>query len=280
MTSFSAPSASDPQICFIVGAPRSGTTWVQRLLQSHDLICGGEESHFFGNYSGTRWEAQKQLNSPRGLGPLTYMDQDAFDDMYRGMWRTIFARLYAEHPQALVHLEKTPSNALFLDEIHNLFPDARYIFLTRDSRAVTSPLIHAGNTWGDHWAPTDPRLAALMWRKHNLAMRTWRAQHPDLPVLELKYEDAVADTEAALARMIAFLIPDESRQRISETLQAYQADQAGKTEQTRKKDPSGFARVRGATGWQKDMTLWQKFVSWRFTRKLMRELGYDISLLS
>ena len=32
---------------FIVGAPRSGTTWVQRLLLSHPAIRGGQESNFF-----------------------------------------------------------------------------------------------------------------------------------------------------------------------------------------------------------------------------------------
>lgn len=276
-----SPSApSHPRICFIVGAPRSGTTWVQRLLQSHKLICGGEESHFFGNFTLALREADRQIDSPRGLGPLTYIARDDYDDIFRMAWDKIFAGLYADNPEAQIHLEKTPSNALFLDEIHRLFPDALYIFLTRDSRAVTSSLVHAGKTWGAHWAPTDTRMAALMWRKHNLSMMDWRARHPDLPVLELKYEDAVADTPATLRQMISFLIPDAAQQQIEETLQAYEADQAGKTEQTRKKDPSGFARVRGATGWQKDMSFWQKCVTWRFTRKLMRELGYDVSLLS
>ena len=37
---------------FIVGAQRSGTTWVQRLLCSHPRIVGGQESHLFSAYGG------------------------------------------------------------------------------------------------------------------------------------------------------------------------------------------------------------------------------------
>ena len=36
---------------FIVGAPRSGTTWVQRLLTAHPRIVGGTESHLFNALS-------------------------------------------------------------------------------------------------------------------------------------------------------------------------------------------------------------------------------------
>ncbi|MBI3001835.1 MAG: sulfotransferase, partial [Deltaproteobacteria bacterium] len=36
----------------IVGCPRSGTTWLQRLLASHPKIITGQESHVFDNYVG------------------------------------------------------------------------------------------------------------------------------------------------------------------------------------------------------------------------------------
>ena len=56
-------------IIFIIGSPRSGTTWLQKLLASHDAIVTGQESEFFitvaepilTNYF-------KLINNPSGRG--------------------------------------------------------------------------------------------------------------------------------------------------------------------------------------------------------------------
>src|SRR5947208_10995760 len=45
---------------FIVGAQRSGTTWLQRLLASHPAIAGGQESHLFSGYLAPLWQRWRQ----------------------------------------------------------------------------------------------------------------------------------------------------------------------------------------------------------------------------
>src|SRR5689334_13433315 len=35
------------RMCFVVGAPRSGTTWLQQLLYAHPLVATGGETHLF-----------------------------------------------------------------------------------------------------------------------------------------------------------------------------------------------------------------------------------------
>lgn len=257
------------QLCFLVGAPRSGTTWLQRLLQMHPKICGGAESSFFNFFARGLTEATKLARPGKvQTGPLVYIDEAAYEDMFRDMWSRVFQNLYETNPDAEVHLEKTPYHSFCLNEIIRLFPDAKIVVLLRDSRAVTSSLVHAGNGWGSYWAPKRYKDAAVMWYQYMRAIKKWRAQNPEHPCLVLRYEDAISDPADAVRQMLAFLELDHDDHTIARMMDAYREKDA------KASDPAGFKRNRGATGWKKDMSLRAKLVTWRYTRKMMRELGY------
>src|SRR6056297_4354827 len=114
-------------VCFLVGAPRSGTTWIQRLLQAHPLICGGEESHFFPIFASPLSRAGEMFapDRTRKVGPLCYIDQSGLDDILQDIWSRLFQALYDEYPQSLVHLEKTPDHAFHLDDIKRVFASSK-----------------------------------------------------------------------------------------------------------------------------------------------------------
>ncbi|CUH39492.1 Sulfotransferase domain protein [Jannaschia seosinensis] len=264
--------SSPKTICFLVGAPRSGTTWIQRLLQTHPAICGGEESHFFTLFAHPMQAADRMLsrNSDRKIGPLVYTDRDTYENAIREIWGRIFVGLYSENPGACVHLEKTPDHSLYLEEITRLFPDAKIIFLTRDSRAVTASLINAGKGWGSHWAPDNVRDAAIVWRRYIEAIRGWHTRNPSHPFLTIRYEDALANTEAMLDQMLDFVLPKGTPHETQKILKLFA------TMQEERKDPAGFARLRGKGGWRNDLSLRQKVTVWRYTRRSMRALGYEI----
>ncbi len=243
------------------------------LLQSHPLICGGEESHFFNLFGGPLSNAEKMTQKlERRVGPLSYLSQDEFEDLFIQIWVYIFHRLYAENPSCTTHLEKTPFHALSLDQIKQIFPDAKIIFLARDSRAVTSSLVQAGRSWGNSWAPHNYRGAALEWNRHVRAIRDWRSRNPNHPFLQVHYEDVLVDTRGELEKILRFLLPGSENLQINATIQALESSEATL------KDPEGFSRKRGAEGWKTDMPTYGKLLTWRYTRKLMKELGYDISI--
>lgn len=261
-----------PTPCFLVGAPRSGTTWIQRLLQSHPAICGGEESHFFTLFARALQDADEMgQRDQRPIGPLTYVSRDGFDRGLRQLWAHIFEDLYKSAPNAAIHLEKTPFHTLCMAEITRLFPEAKFIFLTRDSRAVASSLVQAGRSWGSHWAPADYKSAALEWQRHVRAVLKWQKARPETPILTIRYEDALADTEAVLGTALKFLLPETAELAVTDTLARFAETRTDRT------DPQGFARLRGSAGWRGDMPLHARFTTWRYTRKTMRELGYDIA---
>jgi hypothetical protein len=262
-------TSPNPAPCFLIGAPRSGTTWIQRLLQTHPDICGGEESGFFQFFAQILREAPAMYND-RKLGPLAYMTEDALVTSLRQVWDDMFNDVYTANPTARVHLEKTPFHALFMTEIVTLFPDARFIVLQRDSRAVASSLLAASRSWGRHWAASTPKAAAAEWYRHVNAPRKWQNAHPDHPILTIRYEDVMKDTPGNLQKMLEFALQDDS-------VNADQTYAAFKEDAQHPSDPAGFTRKRGSTGWQTDLSLREKLVIWRYTRKLMKDIGYDIT---
>ncbi|HEY2596345.1 MAG TPA: sulfotransferase, partial [Chloroflexota bacterium] len=70
-------------LVFVVGCPRSGTTWVQRLLASHSCIRTGQESDLFDMYVGPllhTWQQELRVDSSGrgGVGLACYFTDAEF----------------------------------------------------------------------------------------------------------------------------------------------------------------------------------------------------------
>ena len=56
-------------LVFLVGCPRSGTTWLQRLLAGHPDVHTGQESNLFKDYISPQMRAfEAGLAGPPGAG--------------------------------------------------------------------------------------------------------------------------------------------------------------------------------------------------------------------
>lgn len=107
---------------FIVGAPRSGNTWLGQVLENHrDVACWDETNNIWiwGN-----------LNKPDDV--LTEKDCST------KIARYIRYRydLYLREKEAQRVCDKTPRNCLRMPMILKVFPDAQFIMLLRDGRSV------------------------------------------------------------------------------------------------------------------------------------------------
>jgi hypothetical protein len=239
------------------------------MLQAHPLICGGEESQFFTLFAHPMRASVEMIQVPRKTGPLVWMSGPEFESSLRDIWNAMFRQLYRDHPDAVVHVEKTPFHALCLDEVIQLFPDACIVFLTRDARAAAASMMHASGSWGREWAPRTIRQAVGLWYSHVRAVATWRERNPDHPFLRIRYEDLVANPEVELGRVLRFVLPSQVEVNAPALLRSF--DAATRTTS----DPDGFSRMRGIDGWKQDMKIYDKLIAYRYARKMMRELGYD-----
>jgi len=133
---------SQKQLFFVGGTIKSGTTWVQVLLNGHPEVSCCGESHLFDVLAPalasavtehSNWLADinsaifENVQSLQGLSPgdLKYLIATAFYVM--------LARSRKSRKVSVVG-EKTPDNIRFLDHMDLLFKDAKFIHVVRDGR--------------------------------------------------------------------------------------------------------------------------------------------------
>jgi LPS sulfotransferase NodH len=281
-------------LIFLVGCPRSGTTWLQKLLASHPRIRSGEESHFFSLYVGPQlraWKNQKtyHFNDGKGhaAGPPAYFREEEFLDILRNYLLALLKPVVSCLQPDELFLEKTPSHALFIPEIKELLPESRFIHLLRDPRDVVASLMAASRTWGATWAPSDAGVGAAMWLQHVQAVQAAASNLTGQEFYELSYEklwDFPRETLKDLARFLGVTWTDDA---ITSAIETNQADvmesggtpipvygEVGARTGAIAKLPRGFVRKARPNVWKSDLSMRDKIKVWRATRKSIAKTGY------
>jgi hypothetical protein len=96
-----------------------------------------------------------------------------------------------------------PLNHRYLGWIALLFPGARIIHCSRDPRDTCLSCYFQSFARGNFYA-SDLGHLGLYYRQYRKLMDHWK-QHLPLPILEVRYEDHVADPERTAREMLAFL---------------------------------------------------------------------------
>ncbi|HVT76367.1 MAG TPA: sulfotransferase, partial [Acidimicrobiales bacterium] len=187
------------RLAFVVGAPRSGTTWLQQLLYVHPDVATGGESHLFCEGLPALFA---NFEHPNGMSHLsTWVARPELVTAARAFCDHVFeTQRAATRPDARMVLEKTPNHRLQAALQAALYPDAHYVHIIRDGRDATA-------SQRELWGATDAEFAdadrsAAAWAA---SVRDVRAHFGSLAYLELRYEDVVADTPGALARIFDHL---------------------------------------------------------------------------
>lgn len=129
------------KIIFIGGAPRSGTTLVQRIVGSHSLVFGGPEFDLIPSVMKLRNSFHASVTAGR---ISTYLNHDDVDSLFRGFVESAFKKVIQENPGKRYLSEKTPSNAEVFREIAETFPKSKLILVIRDPRAVVASMLKVG----------------------------------------------------------------------------------------------------------------------------------------
>jgi LPS sulfotransferase NodH len=279
----------------LVGCPRSGTTWLQKLLASHPNIRSGEESHFFSLYVGPQlrsWNDQKTRHYNGGIGhavgPQAYFCEEEFLAIVQNYLSALLKPIIDDLQPDELFLEKTPSHALYIPEIKKLLPDSRFIHLIRDCRDVVASLMKASRSWGASWAPSRAKAASAMWVQHVEAVKSGAKKLSHQEFCEIRYEDlwnSPCDTLKGVAEFLGIswtenainLAIDRNKPEVMETggtpIPVY-GDVRARTGQVAKL-PRGFIGKARPDAWRSDLSMYEKYEIWRNTRKIMNEAGYS-----
>jgi len=180
-----------PQPIFIVGMPRSGSTLIEQILASHPDVYGGGEMNDF------TVAVTVLSRNPRDTAP------DIGAKELRAIGADYLARTRARVPVAADRIaDKMLGNARLVGLIHLALPDARIIYARRNPLdtclSCFSTLFGEGQLYS-----YDLGELGRFARAHDDIMQHWQAVLPPGVMLDVQYEDVVADLETQARRIIA-----------------------------------------------------------------------------
>lgn len=203
------------KLLFVAGAPRSGTTMLARMLGAHPEILGGPEPHLLTPlaYLGV-WDKVDKAPYDHVLAAesqrlfVSHLPGGEAD--YWAACRAYCDALYGGRLAGsgkTICLDKTPAYSLILPFIAKVFPDARYVVLTRHPAAIFCSFANSFFN-GDYGAAQayNPIL-----NRYVPALAAFLRQNA-VPALHVRYEDLVREPEARFAAICEYVgVPYDAR---------------------------------------------------------------------
>lgn len=179
---------------FIVGMPRSGTTLTEQILASHHAVVpGGELSTMLNNVRQVGKLAGTGRPYPYGVPALGAAEMDELRTRY-------LARLDRLSTSAARVTDKLPFNFMHLGLIALLFPAGRIIHCSRHPLDTCLSCYFTSFAQEIGFA-SDLRSLGRYYLDYRRLMAHWRTVVP-IPILEVNYEETVADLRPAVRRIL------------------------------------------------------------------------------
>lgn len=202
------------RVAFIIGAPRSGTTLLERVLSSHSKIQGGTEPHlmtplaYLGVWSKVDKAPYDHILAAEGL--RTFVQQLPHGDAdywaaCRAYCDTLYTRAIASAGSKSIYLDKTPEYATVWPFLTKVYPDASYVVLTRHPLAIISSF---ANSFFDGRYDIAQAHDPILQRYVPAIAALLRSN--TVPLVHVRYEDLAATPEPVVQNICRHLgIPFE-----------------------------------------------------------------------
>jgi hypothetical protein len=186
---------AEDRLHHIVGFPRSGTTLTEQILARHRRVFAAGElplaSRDFLSLSGGSDSSDDAFAALQRLTP----------EVVDSLARRHLEQLQTINATAERIVDKMPDNYFYLGLLATLFPRARFIHCRRDPRDTVL------SCWMTHfrhirWSNDFDHLTSRFHAYRRL-MTHWRQVLP-VPMLEIDYEETVADLEDVARRLVAW----------------------------------------------------------------------------
>ena len=185
------PGASDSTLPILVlGMPRSGTSLVEQIVASHPGAGGAGEPAFWPN------TLSKHANR---------LPSGQLDEALRRKLAAAYLRTLTEiSGNSARVVDKSLFNVYYLGVVHSIFPKARVIHVQRD------PIDTCLSCYFQDFPPNlnftlDLSDLAHYYRQLHRLTQHWRSALPPGTLLDVPYEELIADQEGWTRRILDFL---------------------------------------------------------------------------
>jgi tetratricopeptide (TPR) repeat protein len=198
-----AEKDSPYRFAVLTSHPRSGTTLIEQVLDSHEELISADEFDVFSQWIQTPIVRKFRYDTPL----LTILDHvpPAVRQQARATYWKQTEAIFDEPIGERMLLDKNPGMMIFIPAIHWAFPEMKLLVAIRDPRDVVLscfmqkvPLSPISSNWLS-MSDTAEYYARVM--------QTWlkvRELTPS-PWIEFRYEEVVADLETHARRILEFL---------------------------------------------------------------------------
>jgi len=190
-----------PDLCFLVGFPRSGTTLLDTLLDAHPAIASIEEKPTFERL------AERLANTPQGYPAAVDQLDHRQSKALRSLYRDVTQR-YLRDQRPRIIVDKLHLRLLDIAAIRRLFPAARFLCIHRHPCDVVL------SNYMQLYEPTEAFVHCDTLentvRFYDATMRLWPrlAEAAGDRLHAFRYEDLVADPHGELQAVCRFLDVD------------------------------------------------------------------------
>ena len=277
------------QVFFVVGVAKSGTTWLQKVLDGHPSVSCNGEGHFCDNLlpllrdATEKYRAILQERNQRmykGDGGYPLLNGDHLNSLFAFAVAMVLGE-QSRGKSVLSIGEKTPGHIRYMTQLSELFPRAKFLHIVRDGRdVVVSGWLHnlrvdekeTRKSFGDFSVYV--RHVAGIWNRQIHMARAFAAAHPER-YLEFNYEELHRDPNPIIERIFRFIGVDSSPAVVELSLQAGAFEQLSRGRKRGEEDLGSHYRKGVVGDWKSHFDQASINIFMQQAGALLRELGYE-----
>lgn len=283
----------DREVFFIVGLPKSGTTWVQHILNYHENISCRGESHFFDillpQLQRSFQHYNKEVLQQGGIvahlkeygghvDSLNYKIDDTHIILLYCIY-TMLNKWNDSDGNVLISGEKTPDSIHHLNLINSLLPRSKIIHVIRDGRdCATSGWFF--NLSGMKKNKTVVQSFAdyvsnflKQWRS-SIAMAQTIGETLGNRYCEVRYEALLSQPEQEISRLLQFLQVSVDEESIQHSIDSTRFEQMGDGHPQGQDINTAFIRKGTCGDWKNHFSPELAQHAWRIAGDVLKSLDY------
>lgn len=182
----------------LVGFPRSGTTLLDQILNSHSALTTLEEQYTLAGIAQRFYGCEEKSSS------LSMLTDQEISDCRQKYWANVSAYL-GEINSGVRVVDKLPLNIMYLDIFSRLFPDVKIIVALRDPRdVILSNYMQLYKLNPEMAINLNLVSSARYYSKVMALYLIFRKFLPD-NIRQIRYEDLVCDPKGECTKLLEFI---------------------------------------------------------------------------